>query len=99
MVQIGRAITAVARASCAISLNGILPMWVQNNSTKWFPDRFTIHLEVMEVIKLFVFTSAPLFPCAQGTKLPSSKAANGLLSWSSLRLDGLYDHFHFFGGE
>jgi len=54
----------------------------------------------MEVVKLFVFTSAPLFPCTQGTKLASSKATNGLLSWSdSLRLDGLYDHFHFFGGE
>jgi len=54
----------------------------------------------MEVVKPFVFTSAPLFPCAQGMKLASSKAANGLLSWSdSLRLDGLHDHFHFFGGE
>jgi len=54
----------------------------------------------MEVVELFVFTSAPLFPSAQGMKLAPCEAANGLLRWSdSLRLDGLYDHFHFFGGE
>jgi len=75
-------------------------MGAQNNSTRWFPDGFTIHLEVMEVVKLCVLTSVPLFPCAQGTKLTSRKAANGLLSWGDcLRLYGLYDLFHFFCGE
>jgi len=75
-------------------------MGPQNNCTRWFPDGFTMHLEVMEVIKLFVLTRSPLFSCAQGTKLTSSEAANGLLSWGdSLRLNGLCDNFHFFGGE
>jgi len=43
---------------------------------------------------------APMFPCTWGTKLTSSKAANGLLSRSDcLRLNGLYNHFYFFCGE
>jgi len=54
----------------------------------------------MEVVKLLVFTGAPLFPGAQGTELAPSEASNGLLRWSNrFRLDGLYDHLLFFGGN
>jgi len=54
----------------------------------------------MEVIKLLVFTSAPLVPRAERSELAPGEAANGLFSRSDcLQLDGLHNHFHFFSGD
>jgi len=54
----------------------------------------------VEVIKLFVFASAPLIPCAERSEFAPAETANSLFSGSDcLRLDGLHNHFHFFSGD
>ena len=80
-----RAIAAITRASGSIMFDGILPMRAKNDSARRLANWLSIHLEVMEVVELFMLTGAPLLPGAEGAQFAPSEASDGLFS----RSDGL----------
>ena len=64
-------------------------MRAKNDSARWLANWLPIHLEIVEVIELFVLTGAPLFPGAEGAQFAPSESSNGLFGRSNcLGLDG-----------
>ena len=75
-------------------------MRTKDNGTRWFPDRFSIHLEGMEVVQLFELTSLPFRPGIELPELPASEPTKGLLLRSnSLRLDGTNEEVDLLCGD
>eukprot|EP00980_Cylindrotheca_fusiformis_P024333 scaffold11762_cov90-Cylindrotheca_fusiformis.AAC.2 len=54
-----RSITAVASAPSTITFDLILPMLSEDNSILRRKNGLTIHLKIVELIKLFAFSSSP----------------------------------------
>ena len=85
-----RAITAVARATGTIALNVVLPMWTEDNSLRGSLDRCTKHLEIMELIELFVFALTPEVPSIEGAEFTTGEMAKGLFGRGrGLRANGM----------
>ena len=62
-----RSITSLSGSSGTILLDMILPMWSKNDSilVSRLDNRFSIHLKVLELVQLLVFSRFPLSPSGE----------------------------------
>jgi hypothetical protein len=77
-----RAIAAVTRPAFTTEFDTVLPMGIEEDCNRGKRAGSTKHAKIVELVKLFMLASFPLWPGVQGLEFPLSEMSKGPLGGS-----------------